>query len=74
MSVPASGTRLSRLVALQQATQTYVQQEQTRILNEVSVLQAVLSGRTGGAGIQSAVWQQASKATLSDLADYLNGA
>lgn len=69
-----SGTRLSRLQALQQATQTYVQQEQTRITNEVAVLKAVLSGRTGGAGIQSKVWQQTSQAAESDLSDYLSEA
>lgn len=65
--------RLSRLEALQSTTKDYVKAEKKRIENEVKVLEAVLSGRTGGAGIQKISVAVVDAVANKDLADYLKG-
>lgn len=65
--------RDQRLQNLLQAVQQYVQAEQTRINNEVSVLQAVLNGRTGGAGVQASSTAVVAAVAQNDIAVYLSG-
>lgn len=66
-------SRNSRLDDLKTAVDNYVSAEKTRIGNEVQVLEAILSGRTAGAGIQEASVAVVQAVAESDLADYLNG-
>lgn len=68
-----SNNRDQRLQNLLQATQQYVQTEQTNINNTVSVLQAVLSGRTGGAGVQASSTTVVAAVAQNDIAAYLQG-
>lgn len=63
--------RKSRLKDLQDTAKQYIDAERTRAENEVKVLQAVLDGRTGGAGIQAVSVAVVSAVANSDLADYL---
>ena len=63
--------RKSRLKDLQDTAKDYISKERTRAENEVKVLQAVLDGRTGGAGIQAVSVAVVSAVANSDLADYL---
>lgn len=65
--------RVDRLQQLQQTVDDYVSKEQDRINNEVSVLQAILNGRTGGQGIQSVSTAAVAAVANSDLAQYLAG-
>ena len=67
----AAKTRLDRLQRLQKALEDYVSSEKTRIDQEVSILQAVLNGRTGGAGIQRFSIDVADAVTQGALAYYL---
>jgi hypothetical protein len=69
----ASNNRDQRLQNLLQATQQYVQNEQTVINNQVSVLQAVLNGRTGGAGVQASSTAVVAAVAQNDIATYLQG-
>lgn len=64
-------TRLERIQELETTTFQYIVAEQTRINNEVSVLQAILNGRTGGAGIQQISKNQVASVAQNDLAGYL---
>jgi len=62
--------RQDRIAQLQTTTKQYIAAEQQRIQNEVSVLQAVLQTRTGGAGIQAsgtAVVEAVAQRSLSDF-------
>jgi len=63
--------RLQRVQALQKATKDYVDKETKRLKNEVSVMQAILKGRTGGKGIQDLNTQVASAVAYNDMAAYL---
>ena len=65
--------RLQRVQALQQATLDYIGKEKSRIDNEVQVLNNILSGRTGGAGVQQPSKQQLAAVAQSDLNAYLAG-
>lgn len=65
-------TRLQLLKDLQSAVKSYTAAERKRLQNEVSVMKAILKGRTGGAGIQSLNTQVASAAAKSSLDAYLN--
>ena len=65
--------RLQRVQELQEATVDYVTKEKKRIENEVSVLQAVLDGRTGGAGVQLPSKEQVKAVAYASLNDYLRG-
>lgn len=65
--------RISRVSALRDTAKEYIKAEKTRIENEVSVLEAILSGRTGGAGIQLKGIQVAKSAAENDLAAFLKG-
>jgi hypothetical protein len=67
----SQSSRLQRLQQLQQATHDYVGKEQTRIDNEVSSLQAILNGRTAGAGVQQSSNQVVQAVAQSDLTAYL---
>lgn len=64
-------SRVDRVSALRDTTKAYVKAERTRIENEVAVLEAVLSGRTGGAGIQLKGIEVAKSAAENDLAAFL---
>lgn len=64
-------TRSDRLQQLLSTVQDYVTKEQTRISNEVSVLQSILNGRTGGQGIQAISTQQVTAVAQADLAAFL---
>ncbi len=66
-------SRASRLQQLQDATKQYVDSEKKRIENEVKVLEAVLQGRTAGAGIQTNSVATVQAVAESDLAAYLSG-
>lgn len=64
--------RSQRLQDLQTAVKQYVQNEQTRINNEVQVLTDVLNGRTGGAGVQQTSTAVVAAVAQNDLTDYLS--
>ncbi len=64
--------RSDRLKDLQNTTKEYVKNEKTRIENEVSVLEDILKGRTGGSGSQASSAAVAAVA-FNDLASYLRG-
>ena len=66
--------RQERLSQLQATAKEYVKSEKTRIENEVSVLEAVLKGRTGGAGVQKAGTALVEAVAKRSLAEYLKGA
>jgi hypothetical protein len=66
-------SRSSRLQDLQDATKDYVKTEKKRLENEVKVLEAVLKGRTAGAGIQANSVAVVQAVAASDLASYLKG-
>ena len=66
-------SRSSRLQELKDATDKYVDAEKKRIENEVKVLEAVLKGRTAGAGIQANSVATVQAVAQSDLAAFLNG-
>jgi hypothetical protein len=65
-------SRLDRLKALQQTTKDYIAKEKTRIENEVSVMEAILKGRTGGAGVQAPSTTVVAAVAQNDLSDFLN--
>lgn len=67
-------SRKERVIALKEATHDYVDKEKKRIENEVSVLEAVLSGRTGGAGVQQPSVEHVSAVAQNDVSTYLRGA
>lgn len=66
-------SRSSRLTDLETATKDYVKNEKKRIENEVKVLEAVLQGRTAGAGIQANSVAVVSAVAFADLASFLKG-
>lgn len=66
-------SRDERLAELEKTAKEYIQLEKTRIENEVSVLEAILKGRTGGAGIQASNTATVAAIANSDLAAYLKG-
>lgn len=65
-------TRLERLEQVERTVKDYVKAEKQRIENEVQVLEAVLKGRTGGAGVQSNSTGAVVALATSDLATFLN--
>lgn len=66
-------SRSQRISDLKKAADDYCNSEKKRIENEVSVLNAVLSGRTGGKGIQQAGTSQVQAVAVNDLASFLKG-
>lgn len=66
-------SRQERISDLQTAVKEYVKAEKTRIENEVSVLEAVLRGRTGGAGVQKLGTAVVEAVAYKSLAEYLKG-
>jgi hypothetical protein len=66
-------SRSSRLSDLETATKDYVKTEKKRLENEVKVLEAVLDGRTAGAGIQANSVAVVQAVAESDLSAYLKG-
>ena len=64
-------SRLARLEELERAVKQYVAAEKTRIDNEVSVLEAILQGRTGGQGVQSITKRTISSVAKANIASYL---
>lgn len=65
--------RVARLSEIESTVKEYVKAEQRRIENEVRVLEAVLKGRTGGAGVQANSTGVVEAVAKSDLAAYLKG-
>jgi hypothetical protein len=65
--------RLSRLKELENATKEYIKAERKRAENEVKSLQAILDGRTGGAGIQAISVNIVAAVANKDLEAYLKG-
>lgn len=68
----SSSDRLARVQALQQATKQYIENEKQKIENEVSVMQSILNGRTGGAGVQAASTTAVAAVAQNDLSSFLN--
>lgn len=66
--------RDARLQRLQDAADSYVEEEQSRIDTEVQVLEAVLSGRRGGQGAAGDAAAAASLLAEADLDAFLTGA
>lgn len=73
MANQAAQSLQQRVSDLQTTAQKYISKEQTAIKNEVSVLQAILSGRTGGQGVQTSSAAAVNAAAFNDLADFLQG-
>lgn len=67
-------SRLERLQKLETAAKEYASKEKKKIDDEVKSLEAILSGRTGGAGIQQASTSVVEAVAKDDLAAYLKGA
>lgn len=65
-------SRLSRLEELEASLREYVTAEKTRIENEVSSLEAILSGRTGGRGIQQRARTILASVSKASIATYLS--
>lgn len=63
--------RAQRLQDLKTTADQYIQNEKTRVQNEVQALEAILQGRTGGAGIQAISVTVVAAAANKDLAAYL---
>lgn len=64
--------RKQRLQELQSAVKKYAAAETKRLKNEVSVMESILKGRTGGAGIQKLNTQVAVEVAYASLDAYLN--
>jgi hypothetical protein len=64
--------RQQMLEELQTAAKEYTSKERTRLKNEAEVLKAILSGRTGGAGIQKLNMEMVSAVAKQSLDAYLN--
>jgi hypothetical protein len=67
----AAQTLQQRVTALQQTATQYITNEQNDINNTVQVIQAILNGRTGGAGVQSSSATAVAAAAFNSLADFL---
>jgi hypothetical protein len=65
--------RASRVQKLADAVKDYTKKEKTRIENEVKVLEAILKGRTGGAGVQASSNKVVEAVAKNDLKSYLEG-
>jgi hypothetical protein len=63
--------RKERLEELQKAVKEYVKEEKTRLENEVKVMEAILKGRTGGAGVQKKSNAVVAAVAQNNLAAYL---
>jgi hypothetical protein len=73
MATDSFQERRDRLARLQAAVNQYVDNEQKRINQEVSVLTAIRDGRKAGASGASAAIQRAAIAAQVDLAWFLKG-
>lgn len=67
-----SKARIQLLKELKKTGDEFVQKEKERLTNEANALDAILKGRTGGAGIQTLNTQLASAVAKRDMADYLS--
>jgi hypothetical protein len=65
--------RQQRLDDLERTARQYIQAERSRLGNEVQFLEAVLKGRTGGAGVQQIAVRVVTAVAQNDLAAYLKG-
>lgn len=66
-------SRKDRVADLKKTADEYIAAEKKRIENEVSSLEAILKGRTGGAGVQLEGIKVAASAAQNDLAAFLRG-
>jgi len=64
-------SRTSRLEALKRDVKAYVAKEKERIDKDVAFLEAILSSRTGGRGVQAVSETQTSNGAQQDLASFL---
>lgn len=71
-SVVISKARIQLLKELKKTGDEYVEDEKKRLTNEASALEAILTGRAGGAGIQDLNTQLATAVAKRDLAEYLS--
>lgn len=67
-------TRKERIQELQKTGLEYIAQERTRAQNEVKVLEAILKGRTGGAGVQQVSVKVVSAVADKDLSNFIRNA
>lgn len=65
--------RSERVKKLADAVEKYATNEKTRIENEVKVLEAILKGRTGAAGVQQSSTDVVEAVAKFDLKSYLEG-
>lgn len=70
----SAAARRARLDRLRQAVNDYATAEKKRIEAEVSMLQAILDGRTGGQGLAKYPAQAASRFAYDSMAEFLSGA
>ena len=66
-------SRAQRIQDLKTAADQYIKEEKTRVENEVQALEAILNGRTGGAGIQQVSVRVVAAVADKDLASFLKG-
>jgi len=66
--------RSKRVDDLEKAVLDYTGKERTRLENEVTVLKAILSGRTGGKGLETTASKTVAAVAYNDLNTFLNGA
>lgn len=64
-------SRQQRLSELERTAKEYISAERRRAENEVKVLEAILQGRTGGAGIQQVTIKKVAAVANADIASYL---
>jgi hypothetical protein len=67
-------SRSARVQALADAVADYTSKEKLRIEKEVEVLEKILSGRTGGAGVQKSSTAVVEAVAKNDLKSFLEGA
>jgi hypothetical protein len=73
MAVDSAAARRARLDRLKQALTDYATAEKKRIEAEVSTLQDILDGRTGGQGLSKYPAQDASRFAYDSMAEFLAG-
>jgi hypothetical protein len=71
--IQAAQNLQQRVQQLQQTATQYITNEQTNIDNTVSAIQAILSGRTGGQGIQQSSNTAVAAIAFNDLSEFLQG-
>lgn len=68
-----AAARNARLDALVAATQAWATAQTTTINNQVTVLQNILTGRTGSASLPQSAVDTTSSLVVSSISDFLTG-